>query len=83
MWFPGHASAETPGKIPAALPLQSHGILESQEEIRNALNATHCYDIMRNSTKVIKFPLIIIRSYSFIRLYYLRRQYHFSLRFMR
>lgn len=32
--------------------LQHRGPRESQEEIRNALNATHCYDIMRNSTKV-------------------------------
>lgn len=59
MWFPGHTSSETPGKPPAVLPLQSHGILESQEEIRNALNATHCYDIMRNSTKIVLFETTI------------------------
>jgi 5'-AMP-activated protein kinase regulatory gamma subunit len=37
----------------------NHGVRESQEEIRNALNAMHCYDLMRNSTKVILFETTI------------------------
>ena len=53
MWFSsGNAGSAVPGSSGIAMSLANHGIKESQEEIRNALNATHCYDLMRNSTKV-------------------------------
>ena len=50
MWFSSGSGARA--GIAPTNNLQGHGIKESQEEIRNALNATHCYDLMRNSTKV-------------------------------